>query len=202
MLSPGWGWLRGCGGFGSGWFWHRNAPWLRALSFFDVAVALPHAPGTASHGHGGTSRCEICSVGWDGWEPWEAAGQPSPALCFATLCLHRPVLAQLCPPPAGARAVAAAWARGYRENLGVLTWMHPHHRSGWGGQAGQCALHPAVAPVWGLWLARGGAGELLLLSGGMCLQQVCLEEAGLVLTGPLAATTGFRASGLGELCGV
>lgn len=52
---------------------------------------------------------------------------------------------------------------------------------------GGCRLagvHPAVAPAWGSLLAGGGAGELLPLSGRMCLQQVCLEEAGLVLTGP------------------
>lgn len=47
---------------------------------------------------------------------------------------------------------------------------------------------PVVAPMErghvGLWLVGGRSWELLPWEHWMCLQQVCLEEAGLVLTGP------------------
>lgn len=44
----------------------------------------------------------------------------------------------------------------------------------------------------------GGAGELLPLSGWMCLQQVCLEEAGLVLTGPPGSQHRLQSSQAGR----
>lgn len=37
-----------------------SAPWLSVLQLSGVDVAPPHAPMTAGHGRGGSSRCGTC----------------------------------------------------------------------------------------------------------------------------------------------
>lgn len=118
----------------------------------------PHAPVTDSHGCGGTSRCGTRRAGWDG--PARRSAMPCHAASSraARSCLHRPVLAELC-PAAEAAVAAGLQLTGCSRGPGV----DPSAAGGLGqGAHAQHSAAGCVCPV----LAPGGCSCIGMAVGG------------------------------------
>lgn len=192
-----------------------STPWLNALWFVGMDVALPRAPVTAGHSCGGTSRSGTRRAGWEAREP---AGQPSSASCHAVPHHVEPCCLALPAQTGSGRALPNC--RGCFGCRGCSSQAVPRgpdlapqccHWEPGGGR--RLATLPAAACAW-QWLLGSAAVWGLRFMGGRSWRAAPLEA----LDVPPAGLSGRSRScpnrspgsqhgipqlpGLGQLCGV